>query len=658
MPAPTTVPDFLALIERSGLLEPTSFSQYVDTLRKAQALPAAPEILAERLVRDGQLTRFQAQQLLEGKCRQFSLAGYIVLDRIGVGGMGSVYLCEDRKNQRRAALKVLALTRAQDSTALQRFQREARAVTLLDHPNVIRAYEVGQDQGLHFLAMEYIDGPTLQEIVHRQGPLAPDRAADYLRQAALGLQHAHEHGLVHRDIKPANLVVNRAGVLKILDLGLARFCDSEDDGLTRDSDEGVIGTADYLAPEQAMDSHDVDIRADLYSLGATFYFCLTGQAPFPGGTAAQKLLAHLHRQPQPVQSIRPQVPVSLAAVIDRLLAKKPEDRFMVPVEVAAAVEPFAKPGPYLVNSDSDAGSSTIVERLPVTRVEPGQAAAAGAKPLERSTWKHLGLAGGVLGLLLGLIVFFALLFRGLGEDRTIKPTTSPEPTGVETGIARVGRDFPNGFASITGLKLNGSAQVPPGVTFLRITDNQKGQAGSFFSTERLGIDHFTNQFDFQIQEPRGDGFAFVIQAGDRTALGAAAANLGYSGDPNKRMNHSLAVKFDLFDNAGEGPSSTGLFLNGAIPTNDGVVPLKGTTDLRPAGIDLHSSHVFNVVMDYDGKELRVKITDPSTKATAEQVYAVDIPAVIGSRTAYVGFTAATGGDGAFHDILRWTYKPL
>ena len=225
------------------------------------------------LVRDGLLTHFQAEQFLQGKWRRFTIGKYKVLETLGAGGMGSVYLCEHKLMRRRVAVKVLPAAKAEDPAALERFYREARAVAALDHPNIVRAYDIDQDENLHFLVMEYVDGASLQEIVKKSGPLDVLRACHYIRQAAVGLQHAHEAGLVHRDIKPGNILVDRTGTVKILDMGLARFFHDEEDMLTKKYDENVLGTADYLAPEQALDSHGVDIRADIYSLGATFYFC-------------------------------------------------------------------------------------------------------------------------------------------------------------------------------------------------------------------------------------------------------------------------------------------------------------------------------------------------------------------------------------------------
>jgi serine/threonine protein kinase len=654
MPAPTTVPEFLALIERSGLLDAETLSRYLEQLRSAPNFPETPDDLANQLIRDGRLTRFQAFLLLDGKCRQFTLGGYKVLDRIGAGGMGSVYLCEDRGRGTRAALKVLAAARALDPTALERFQREARAVARLDHPNVVHAFEVGQDQGLHYLALEYVDGATLQDIVGRGGPLAPEVAANYLAQAALGLQHAHEHGLVHRDIKPANLVVSRNGVLKVLDLGLARFADCEDDGLTRESNVGLIGTADYLAPEQAVDSHDVDIRADLYSLGATFYFCLTGTPPFPGGSAAQKLLRHMHRDPDPVRSRRPAVPEGLASLIERLLAKNPADRYATPGDVAAAAATFIAPGSVKASAgDSAIDHSTVVHRLEAAPLpEIFDARQVSRPPIRR---RRLAVRAVLLLLSATGLAGLAWWLSVRPGDSTVAPS-SVEPTAAAPEF-RLGRSYPSGFPSTAGLQLNGSARVAPGSRILRLTDRELNQAGSAFSTERLAVDCFKTQFDFLLRDARADGFAFVIQAGTPEALGGIGGALGYYGDPKGRMARSLALKFDLWNNSGEGENSTGLFLNGALPTVGGVAPREGKNDLNGTGIDLHAGRMLSAAIDYDGARLRVKLSDATTGASTQQVYAVDIPEVIGGATAYVGFTGCTGGASAVQEIHRWTFFP-
>src|SRR5437879_5422153 len=207
-------------------------------MRACGNLTAEPGKLAGILVRDGIITHFQAEQFLLGKWRRFTIGKYKVLERLGSGGMGSVYLCEHKFMRRRVAVKVLPAAKAEDPSSLERFYREARAAAALDHPNIVRAYDIDQDENLHFLVMEYVDGASLQEIVKKHGPMDITRAAHYIRQAAIGLQHAHQTaGIVHRDIKPGNLLVDRSGIVKVLDLGLAPFFHDEDDGRTNKDDE-------------------------------------------------------------------------------------------------------------------------------------------------------------------------------------------------------------------------------------------------------------------------------------------------------------------------------------------------------------------------------------------------------------------------------------
>jgi serine/threonine protein kinase len=343
MPSPATNEEFLELVRKSGVLDEKRLNAYLDKPRAPGQLPGAPAALADQLVRDGLLTHFQAEQIMQGKWRRFTIGKYKVLERLGSGGMGSVYLCEHKFMRRRAAVKVLPAAKSNDPAALERFYREARAVAALDHPNIVRAYDIDQEENLHYLVMEFVDGASLQEIVKQTGSMDPIRAAHYIRQAALGLQHAHEAaGIVHRDIKPGNILVDRGGLVKVLDMGLARFFHDEDDLLTKKYDENVLGTADYLAPEQALDSHSVDIRADIYSLGATFYFCLTGRTPFSEGTVAQKLIWHQTRQPKPIRTLRSDLPDALLAVIEKMMAKDPANRYQTPGAVAEALSPWTQ----------------------------------------------------------------------------------------------------------------------------------------------------------------------------------------------------------------------------------------------------------------------------------------------------------------------------
>jgi serine/threonine protein kinase len=338
MPA-VTADRFLDALRQSGLLA----ADRLDAQLRRAAAEGPPEDAAElaaRFVRDGLLTAYQVDRLLQGRWQDLVIAGkYAVLAPIGAGGMGQVYLTEHVVLRRRSAVKVLPARLTDDPAAVERFRREAQAVAALDHPNIVRAYDVDTADGLHFLVMEYVAGLSLQELVGGIGPIETAAAANYVAQAARGLQHAHEAGWVHRDIKPANLLIDRAGTIKVLDLGLARLLGDDAEPLTGATD--ALGTADYLAPEQGTDSHAADIRADIYSLGATFYFLLTGRPPFPEGTPAQRVLAHQTRPPRPVRDLRPDVPAGLAAVLDRMLAKDPAGRYPTPAVVVDALKPWA-----------------------------------------------------------------------------------------------------------------------------------------------------------------------------------------------------------------------------------------------------------------------------------------------------------------------------
>ncbi len=282
-----------------------------------------------------------SDQAISASMRQ--LGEYELLAELGRGGMGRVYLALHTKLDRVVAIKVLPRGRLDAPQAVARFAREMKAIGRLNHPNIVHAYDAREIDGEAVLVMEYVDGFDLAELVGRLGPLAVPEACEVIRRAALALGYAHEHGLVHRDVKTSNLMLSRGGEVKLLDLGLARFYADPPTGEEMTGAGQAMGTADYMAPEQATDSRTVDIRADLYSLGCTLYRLLAGRAPFAGPEHAgtlEKLHAHVHQPVPPVRQFAPQVPEELAAVLDRLLAKKPDDRYAAPVEVAAALEPF------------------------------------------------------------------------------------------------------------------------------------------------------------------------------------------------------------------------------------------------------------------------------------------------------------------------------
>src|SRR5262245_8237407 len=338
---PVTAADFVVLVKKSQLVDTKELDAF---LQQHEPLPQGVKAVAQEFLKAGLLTKFHVGHLLTGKHRGFLLGHYKILQQIGAGGMGVIFLGEHIGMRRKVAIKVLPQSRAIDPESLQRFYREVRVVAALDHPNIVRAHDASRNNDVHFLVMEYIEGDSLEDRVRKHGPLQALEAAGYIAQAAVGLQHAHERGLVHRDIKPANLLIDKDGVLKILDMGLARFFDDPNDALTRELADGVvIGTADYIAPEQAINSHEVDIRADIYSLGITVYTILKGAAPFAESTVTQKLLAHHTKEPPPVCTFRPDVPEQMSDVIRRMMAKHPEDRYQTPAELVEALSPWATP---------------------------------------------------------------------------------------------------------------------------------------------------------------------------------------------------------------------------------------------------------------------------------------------------------------------------
>ncbi len=341
MPAPTTIPDLIDRLRRSGLIPTDRLDGFLAGLQSSGHTPATPVALLARMVEAGMITQFHADRLAAGKYKGFQLGSYLILDQLGAGGMGQVYLAEHTAMRRLVALKVLPVFSSEDMVARERFFREARAAATLDHPNIVRVFDLCQEGRLLYLVMEYVEGISLQSLVSRRGPLAVSAACHYARQVAFGLQHAHDLGFVHRDIKPANLLLDRAGVIKVLDLGLVRSEADASQGLTRQLDNrSILGTADYVAPEQAVDSSNVDIRADLYSLGATLYFLLAGRPLFPEGRTAQKLVWQQIKDPIPVTRFRPEIPAELGEVVHTLLRKRPEDRYQIPAEVFDALAPW------------------------------------------------------------------------------------------------------------------------------------------------------------------------------------------------------------------------------------------------------------------------------------------------------------------------------
>lgn len=341
MSVPSSYEELLVLIRKSGMIDDAKLTSFLDKRQAGRGIPPDARDAADLMVTEGVLTNFQAEQFLLGKWRGFTLGKYKLLERIGVGGMGQVFLCEHMFMKRRVAVKVLPPAKADQPAALGRFYREARAAGSISHTNIVRTHDIDQDGNLHFIVMEYVDGSNLLDVVKKFGKMDIGRAVSYAKQVALGLDYAFRNGIIHRDIKPGNILINRRGKAQILDMGLARFFNDQNDNLTvKYDDKIVLGTADYVAPEQVANSHSVDSRADIYALGATLYFLLAGHPPFPSGTVSQKLLWHRTKDPTPIKQIRPEVSDELAACVTRMMAKDPKNRFQTAAEVAAELEKF------------------------------------------------------------------------------------------------------------------------------------------------------------------------------------------------------------------------------------------------------------------------------------------------------------------------------
>jgi serine/threonine protein kinase len=274
---------------------------------------------------------------------------YEIVRLIGKGGMGDVYEARHRMMERTVALKVIKHELMQKPEAVDRFHREVKAAAQLAHPNVVTAYDAEQAGDVHFLVMEYVDGVDLSRTVKDRGALPVAEACDYVRQAAVGLQYAHERGMVHRDIKPHNLMVTVDGTVKILDFGLAslareRIADADTVEIRGDLTAvgAIMGTPDFISPEQANDARQADIRSDIYSLGATLYFLLSGHPPFAEGSVMHKLKSHAQAEPKPLDSLRDDVPPELVDIVTKMTAKDPEERYLTPSQVAEALESFLR----------------------------------------------------------------------------------------------------------------------------------------------------------------------------------------------------------------------------------------------------------------------------------------------------------------------------
>jgi serine/threonine protein kinase len=330
--------EFIRSVTESGILSGADLRAALEGLGAA-ALASDAEALAGALVHAGLLTPFQADAILKARLRELCIGNYLVLDRLGAGGMGAVFKARHRSMKRVVALKILWRESAGQNSYAQRFQREVETVAQLSHPNIVMAFDAGESENGLFLAMEFVDGRDLGSEVEERGPLSAADAVESILKAARGLAYAHDHGVVHRDVKPANLLRDTAGVVKVADLGLARIT-SEASSLNASLTQvgSILGTADYMAPEQAVDSATVDHRVDIYSLGYTLFFLLAGRAPYSAGSLMALLLKHRDAPIPSLSDARPDVPDELDVLYRRMAAKRPEDRYPTMAAVVHALE--------------------------------------------------------------------------------------------------------------------------------------------------------------------------------------------------------------------------------------------------------------------------------------------------------------------------------
>jgi serine/threonine-protein kinase len=377
-------------LREQDLLAPDQLAQLSNSSRDRCGDARA---FAKTLIQRGWLSVYQVNQILSGNTAELIIGPYYVLDKLGQGGLSQVYRARHREHGGVVAVKMIKAEVFASAEGRHQFLQEVEAMARLDHENVVQFCDADQWKDTYYFAMEYVDGTDLGKVIRLSGPCAVFEACDFIRQAALGLQHAFERNLIHRDIKPVNLFLTQAPIeapplaasalfatrndpapapaptmiartlIKILDWGLASLRNpkgSANDVGNENLEKNIVGTADYLAPEQARNANLADIRSDIYSLGCTFYFLLTGQPPFPEGTLMQKILQHQQAEPKPIADFRDDVPADVIDLIARMMAKEPEDRFQTPASVALALAAFAKQTPGPKSSG----------KLPILRIPP------------------------------------------------------------------------------------------------------------------------------------------------------------------------------------------------------------------------------------------------------------------------------------------------
>ncbi|GEM_PF-2569115 len=480
--------DTATFVQSLRQYELVSGAQADEIARTLQPRFADVREFAQELARRGYLTDFQAGLLLQDRGQGLLMGPYRLLDRLGEGGMGKVFKARHVHMDRIVSLKVIASECLGNPSAVSRFYREVRAVAQLSHPNIVSAYEVNQEGQTHYFAMEFIEGIDLARMVQQSGVLPIPQACDYVCQAALGLQHAHEKGLVHRDIKPGNLIVGRSSaggnpVVKILDFGLARI-ETRDEKVTRLTKFGdVLGTVDYISPEQAGDARDVDIRSDIFSLGCSLFYLLTGKGPFAGADAAERMIARVLRDAPSVRIVRPDVPAGLEKLLAKMLARDPAERFQTPAELATALKPFSQE------------RNAVADVLPTARGSSTKAKRKQKLPVR--SWA-LVAGGAMVAVIVALIIYL------------MKPEPGPVPVGgpKTVGVKKsdVGPALPTYTLKFDKQPTNGTAGQLFEVT-VRVVDKFGNAVPTCESTITLTTDPKGARFEGETTKSAKDGEA-------------------------------------------------------------------------------------------------------------------------------------------------------
>ncbi len=370
---PLTIEQFGRALVTAGILTPTEIKEWW-TAQGAQGRPRDGDHFAELLRQQGKLSDYQCKVLLQGKPNALVFDQYVFVDQLGKGGMGAVFKARHKATGRLAAIKVMNAEANKDEKSVKRFQREVEAAGKLEHPNIVHAIDSGEHNGQHYLVMDFVEGADLASIVRDKGALPVKRAVNCVLQAAKGLQFAHEQGVIHRDIKPANLLLDKQGVVRLLDMGLVRF-EGVNDGLT--GTQQVMGTVDYMAPEQVTNTKLADARCDIYSLGVTLWILLTGKKLYETKNMVDRVM--MHRE-APIPSLAehcPDAPASLDEVLHKMLAKKPDDRFQTMAEVVVALQSVLDSA-----SSTNVSPATAAAAKPKTRAAPASVAKTATAPAE------------------------------------------------------------------------------------------------------------------------------------------------------------------------------------------------------------------------------------------------------------------------------------